>query len=207
MESMIDISNRYFTDKRTTPCEGINKPHNYIKIYEKYLSKFREKKFNLLEVGVGDHPNAIKNGSYRMWLEIFPQAHVTVIDYNESVLKNMVESERLTKVNLNQGRQDQLNSAAENFSNFDIIIDDGSHQVDHIIKTFNTFFPLLSDGGVYIIEDTYLFFKPEQNLNFFSDIIRGINYGISHKEVHKNSNSINITKDLAIITKGKDLTY
>jgi hypothetical protein len=36
---------------------------------------------------------------------------------------------------------------------FDIIIDDGSHIMDHQIVTLNRLFKHLNDGGIYIIED------------------------------------------------------
>ena len=38
-------------------------------------------------------------------------------------------------------------------SGFDIIIDDGLHKHWSQTKTFDNFFPILKDGGVYVIED------------------------------------------------------
>ena len=37
--------------------------------------------------------------------------------------------------------------------NFDIILDDGSHIVEHMILSFNTLFKYVKPGGFYIIED------------------------------------------------------
>ena len=36
---------------------------------------------------------------------------------------------------------------------FDVIIDDGSHLNQHQIFTFETLYPFVKDGGVYVIED------------------------------------------------------
>jgi len=36
-----------------------------------------------------------------------------------------------------------------------IIIDDGSHHVDHVESTLRILWPYLQDGGMYIIEDTH----------------------------------------------------
>lgn len=41
-------------------------------------------------------------------------------------------------------------------TDFDLIIDDGSHQVEHQILTANTFMPLLGPRGIYVIEDIHL---------------------------------------------------
>jgi hypothetical protein len=36
----------------------------------------------------------------------------------------------------------------------DVVIDDGSHLIEHQIVSFNFLFPRLSDHGIYVIEDT-----------------------------------------------------
>jgi hypothetical protein len=36
----------------------------------------------------------------------------------------------------------------------DVLIDDGSHLVDHMLQTFEMVFPHINSGGWYIIEDT-----------------------------------------------------
>ena len=79
-------------------------------------------------------------------------------------------------------------------SKFDIIIDDGSHQSDDIIKTFCNYFKHLKHEGVYIIEDLHcsyqreymggLFF-PISSINFFKklvDIINHEHWGIEKKK-------------------------
>jgi len=37
---------------------------------------------------------------------------------------------------------------------FDIIIDDGSHRVEHQLASFDFLFPTMSDHGIYVVEDT-----------------------------------------------------
>ncbi len=36
-----------------------------------------------------------------------------------------------------------------------IVIDDGSHHVDHVESTLRILWPYIQDGGIYIIEDTH----------------------------------------------------
>ena len=52
------------------------------------------------------------------------------------------------------------------FKSFDIIIDDGSHLLSDIVKSFNFFFQYLNSGGYYIIED----FKHPNYYNYNNDI-------------------------------------
>ena len=47
-----------------------------------------------------------------------------------------------------------MNEVINEIGDLDIIIDDGSHINEHVIKTFNLLFPKLKDGGIYVIEDT-----------------------------------------------------
>jgi hypothetical protein len=37
----------------------------------------------------------------------------------------------------------------------DIVLDDGSHVAEHQKASFETLFPLLKEGGLYVIEDTH----------------------------------------------------
>ena len=47
-----------------------------------------------------------------------------------------------------------INKINETYGPFDIILDDASHTNDDVIKSFEILFPLLSDNGIYIVEDT-----------------------------------------------------
>lgn len=38
-------------------------------------------------------------------------------------------------------------------ASLDIVIDDGSHVPEHVIRTLGVFFPLLRDGGYHVVED------------------------------------------------------
>ena len=48
-----------------------------------------------------------------------------------------------------------LSSVAERHGPFDIVIDDGGHTMRQQIRSVETLFPLLADGGVYIVEDCH----------------------------------------------------
>jgi hypothetical protein len=62
-----------------------------------------------------------------------------------------------------------LKKVNDKYGNFDVIIDDGSHELDDILASFNTLFPLLNDKGVYIIENTV---NIRDYLYFFHNLVR-----------------------------------
>ena len=43
-------------------------------------------------------------------------------------------------------------------NNFDVVLDDGLHELEAQVKTFKNFWPLLKKKGIYLIEDIH---KPE----------------------------------------------
>ena len=65
--------------------------------------------------------------------------------------------------NVRIGSQDDpkfLRSVVEEMGGVDIILDDGSHVASHQRASFTTLFPLLSDGGIYALEDLHTAYWP-----------------------------------------------
>ena len=128
------ISKKYKTTKKMM---------GFISIYEKYLSEYRNKKINLLEIGV-------ENGeSLKMFSEYFPKANLVGLDIFKKEFS-------IKKTELFKGDQADigiLKKIVNKYKKFDIIIDDGSHINSDIKKSFNYLFSKLKYGGIYVIED------------------------------------------------------
>ena len=113
--------------------------HSYIPYYAATFEEYRATAKNVLEIGVkGGH-------SLNMWKQYFTNAHVIGIDINkretvcptcEVIWGDATKKETFTSV-----------------PKLDIIIDDGSHDIEHQVKSFEILWPKLKKGGVYIIED------------------------------------------------------
>jgi hypothetical protein len=52
-----------------------------------------------------------------------------------------------------------INTIKNICSNFEIVIDDGSHQSNDILNCFFIYFPFVKPGGLYVIEDTHTLYK------------------------------------------------
>ncbi len=126
--------------------------HFYTQHYKTHFKKFRYKRINLLEIGVGGYENPLYGGkSLRMWKRYFPFAKIFAIDIYD---KSLLQENRIKIYKGSQIDKDFLNKVLEDIKKVDIIIDDGSHINEHVIQSFEYLFPKLSDDGIYVIEDT-----------------------------------------------------
>lgn len=127
-----------------------DKFEHYFPLYEKWFSKFVGKSPKILEIGV------YGGGSLEMWTKWFgPGTSVYGVDINK-------KCSRYNNKNIKIIIGDQGSSTfwEEKFLNngltdFDIIIDDGSHENSHQIQTLISTYNLLKDGGIYWCEDTH----------------------------------------------------
>lgn len=142
--SLTNLARIYKTDKWGK--------HSYTLHYQKYLCKYKYKRINLLEIGVGGDENPNLGGnSLRMWKKYFPFGNIFSIDIYD---KHPQEERRIKIFKGSQSDLEFLNFVCDSIGDIDIIIDDGSHINEHVITSFEFLFPKLKKGGIYVIEDT-----------------------------------------------------
>jgi len=121
---------------------------HYFPIYEKHLSGWRNKNITFIEIGVS------KGGSLQMWQRFFgPMATIVGIDIDPECAKHQEQG-----IHVRIGDQSDpkfLESIITEFGTPDIILDDGSHMMGDIWKSFAFLYPRLSKNGVYIVEDLH----------------------------------------------------
>lgn len=181
MKTLEQISQQYNTDK---------KDHGYIGKYEHHFSPLRDRKLNVLEIGVGGYANGQESGeSLRMWREYFYKSYIYGIDIFN---KSHIDGDRIKTFMGSQSDEAFLRTAHKRMEVIDVIIDDGSHYNQDVIKSFTVLFPLMSLGGIYVIEDTQTsywekvagiewggsenLYNPNTSMNFFKGLIDGLNY-------------------------------
>ncbi len=122
--------------------------HNYAPSYEKYFSKHRDNKnLNILEIGT------LRGSGTASFFCYFNKPKITCLDI--SPFQIVYFSKNIRKLYIDSQSRKTLNYVSKYLSQeFDIIIDDGSHNIRDQIITLNEFFPLLKKGGTYVIEDT-----------------------------------------------------
>ncbi|MBW4630839.1 MAG: class I SAM-dependent methyltransferase [Iphinoe sp. HA4291-MV1] len=146
-------------------------PNMYGQRYQQHFAPLRTKKLKILEIGVGGYDDPLSGGdSLRMWKTYFPNSMIYGIDI---VDKKALESDRIKIFQDSQDDENFLEKVVAETGKLDIIIDDGSHQNEHVIKTFQILFPELNDGGIYVVEDTHTSYIPSYDnwSNFCSDSV------------------------------------
>lgn len=133
--------------------------HWYAKHYERHFGARRRKPVKLLEIGIGgyDRPTS-GGGSLRMWRTYFPKGRIYGIDIYD---KTAHDEDRIRTYRGDQTSADFLRRVNAEIGAPDIVIDDGSHRNEHVIKTFQILFPLLAENGIYVVEDTQTSYWPE----------------------------------------------
>lgn len=150
----------------------IHKWDHYFEIYEKYFSKYREGKINMLEIGISH------GGSLQLWKKYFGgSAQIFAIDINPECAK--LEEENTTIFIGSQEDPVFLAEIMKKMPPLDIIIDDGGHTMEQQKTSFGSLYPKLKDGGVYLVEDTctsywYKFHGGYKNPGSFIEYSKGL---------------------------------
>ena len=202
---MYELGVKYDTDKVTH--------HGYDKSFDMFLSGMYDRRGSILEIGIDS------GKSLNMWLELFPNAHIYGMDINQGY-----SGERYSVIRGDQSSQTDLNNVYSTIreNNVFFINDDGSHIPEHQLLTFNTLFPTLCEGGVYIIEDIetsywkkeglygyqtrYGYKHPDSIVEIFKEVADSINRefaGTRPNRVHHHNmiGSMTFAKNCIIITK------
>lgn len=126
---------------------------HYFPIYTRHLERFRGRPVRALEIGV------YRGGGLAMLSHYLgPQARLVGLDIDEAAVHAV--RGRFPVVLGDQSDPDVLRTLHDEHGPFDIVIDDGGHTMEQQIVTAETLFPLLNDGGVFVVEDCHTSYWP-----------------------------------------------
>jgi cephalosporin hydroxylase len=164
-------------DFQTNQGKPIHKWEHYFPVYERHFAPWRGRSLTFLEIGVA------KGGSLQMWRRYFgPLARIVGIDIDKRC-----KSHEAPGVHVRIGDQSDpgfLQSLIDEFGPFDVVLDDGSHEMDHMRETFAFLYPLVPKNGVYMVEDLHTAYwekfggghdKPDSFINYAKTLIDELN--------------------------------
>ena len=152
----------------------------YLDEWDRLFEEFKDKKINLLEIGIQN------GGSLEVWSEYFQKARKIIgcdIDLKCELLK--FNDDRITVIVGNANSDECEKKIIQQASEFGIIIEDASHYSSEIVRSFARYFPYLNDGGIYIVEDLHFSYwesyegglnNPFSAMVFFKRLADLVNY-------------------------------
>jgi len=157
----------------------------YLEEYGLILEKYRDCPVRFLEIGIQN------GGSLEIWSRFFPNAAKLVgCDINPDCAQLRYADPRINVIVGDANTPATYAEITQSSTDFDIIIDDGSHLSGDIIKTFCLYFPLVVEGGTFIAEDLHCsywasyeggLFHPYSSIAFFkllADVINLEHWGV-----------------------------
>ncbi|WP_255146936.1 class I SAM-dependent methyltransferase [Synechococcus sp. ATX 2A4] len=136
---------RYFLGNSS---KRMHKWIHYFDIYERHFSRFCNSAPVILEIGV------FGGGSLAMWKEYFGAgAKVLGLDINPECKQHEGDG-----VEIFIGSQDDpavIEDILSRHPRIDIVLDDGSHMMRHMIASFELLYERIHARGVYMVEDTH----------------------------------------------------
>lgn len=188
----------------------IHKWTHYFPIYERHFSSFVGRSFTILEIGCG------QGGSLQMWKQYFgPLATIVGID-----IRPECAAFEEDQIHIRIGDQSDpafLRSVVEEFGPADIVLDDGSHVMQHIKASFDYLYPLMRSGSVYFVEDLHTAYWDEFGggvkqegsfIEFCKDMIDQLNAEhtrgqIQESEFSRNTISMHFYDSIVVFEKGR----
>jgi len=205
MSDLIEIGKNFKTTKNRT---------GFLPIYEKYFHNYKNKKINILEIGIDD------GGSLKLWRKYFPNANIVGLD----IFPKDFEINGVKMFQGDQSNISDLKKITTEYKNFDIIIDDGSHVSKQTIKSFQYLFDFLKKDGLYVIEDLQTSYLPNfggsrinlkknTTMNFVKSLSDSINYELNDRPFFKKKKFdgdikyVHFFQNIVFIKKGKSNHY
>lgn len=141
-----DSLERIFYDMPHRICQ---KWSQYFRIYDLFFARYRGRSdFRMLEIGIS------QGGSLDIWRRYFgPDALIIGVDIDPRC-RGYEDGHTLVRIG-SQADPAFLQALAAEFSDFDVILDDGGHTMEQQLTSFEMLYPTVRPGGIYMVEDCH----------------------------------------------------
>jgi hypothetical protein len=192
---------------------SIHKWRHYFPIYERHFGLYVNRPLTMLEIVCAD------GGSLQMWKRYFgPHALIVGVDINPQC-SDFQEDQIEIRVG-DQSEEDFLSDLVSEFGQFDIVLDDGSHRMSHVVASFRYLYPRMGRDGIYAVEDMHTAYwdeyggglrRPGTFIEVCKDLIDELNADWSRNAIPptdftKSTLSIHFYDSMVIFERGRNLT-
>ena len=150
-QSLDELFHYYGSDKANIFKKTNKQGHGYSDFYTNQFDYLTKQKINILEIG------SYAGASAAAFIKYFPKANIFCFDVNISNFEYKSKKMHVFGIDINNKYKSKKTLTKifkqHHFSHFDLIIDDGSHNLKDILLSLNFFFQYLKEEGTFIIED------------------------------------------------------
>jgi hypothetical protein len=133
--------------------KSLMKLDTYPDAYHRHFSRFQGSPVTMLEIGV------LGGGSLQMWRTYFgPQSRIIGLDIDPECREHAGAGIEIFIGDQADGSF--LEALVDEVGPIDIVVDDGGHEKEQQITSFEVLFPRLSPSGVYVCEDVHSSYLP-----------------------------------------------
>ena len=154
---------------------SLKKLVGYADCFHENLKELKNKKLDILEIGLA------KGGGIASLYFYFPNSNLIGVDNNPFRIR--YKSNRIRSIYFDTSSKKILQNLSNHLNQkFDIILDDGGHQLIDQILSFSENFKNLKKGGIYIVEDLnypdlHTMYNPTNEVVNLKTILKKISLG------------------------------
>jgi predicted O-methyltransferase YrrM len=197
------IGSNYDTDK-SSQRQNVSDSrhcHPYTLFYDGLFRNKKHEKLKMAELGI------LEGGSLRMWQEYFENTEIYGFEYADHYINHYKDNFNMDRITLSKIDVTSQQSISQTFSEldiqYDIIIEDTTHQFEDQIRVIENTYTFLKPGGVMIIEDVFKSYDEKDYLERLKPILHHFqdSYFVELDHVNRVSTGWNNDK-LFILVKG-----
>ena len=203
VSTLCNLGRKYDTDKSSQRNNVTDHRHchPYTLFYDGLFKGKKDENLKIAELGILD------GGSLLMWKEYFPTSQIYGFEYDMNLIRSFKQKFNNDRIHLGRidvTQKDSIVSAFESKNTqYDIIIEDTTHQFEDQIRVIENIYPYLKPGGILIIEDIFKSYNEQDYISRLGPILDHFQdyYFVELDHVNRNSTGWNNDK-LFVLIKG-----
>lgn len=181
---------------------------HYFPVYDRHFASWKNRTLTFLEIGV------FRGGSGRIWSKFFgPMAKIVGLDIDPACKAHETKQYQIRIGD--QSDPNFLQSVIDEFGVPDIVLDDASHQQNHVYESFKFLYPKMHLNSIYMIEDLHTSYWPSHRGSLtdpntfmnrtksYLDQLNHIHNGIPVDPIVKDTFSISVYDSIVVFEKGQ----
>jgi SAM-dependent methyltransferase len=203
---LCEIGKKYDTDKSSQRSNVTNTRHchPYTLFYDTLFKNKTNEQLEIAELGI------LEGSSLLMWREYFKKANIYGFDYHDLMINNFKQkynNERITLSHIDVTNEESIKKSFCNLNiQYDIIIEDTTHQFEDQIRVIKNIYQYLKPGGILIIENIFKSYNENDYIERLNTVLENFQdyYFVSLDHINRNSTGWDNDKLFVLVKNGAE---